>query len=168
MVPTFDLTDRKSERSLSIVKNDAPKRSSSAQSAAIASMLHTNHLRKITAGSLASSVITRIFRKIVRVPLTIACTTLDERQVFVLERVHQAPPTGNFWAIYGERLARLRRTTQPQFGPDEDNYLGALLNNAAQEHFRGHSLRQNFVDELRFARTSLRWESNISQIIQRI
>jgi fructosamine-3-kinase len=79
---------------------------------------------------------------ILRVPLTIACTTLDERQVLVLEWIHQTPPTGNFWATFGERLARLHRAspvtfsrsntvgprsvTQPQFGLDEDNYMGAL------------------------------------------
>ena len=104
MVPIFDLTDRKSERSLAIVKNDATQRSSSALPAAIASMLHTNYLRKITAGSLASSVITHIFRKIVRIPLTMACTMLDERQVHVPERVRQTRPLGTFGLFPGSGL----------------------------------------------------------------
>ena len=42
--------------------------------------LHTNYLRKITDGGSASSMITRIFRKIIRIPLTIACTSRDKRQ----------------------------------------------------------------------------------------
>ena len=104
MVPIFDLTDRKSERSLTIVKNDAAKRSPAARPAAIASMLHTNYLRKITADSLASSVITHIFRKIVRIPLTMACTTLDERQVHVLDLVHETRPLGTFGLFSGSGL----------------------------------------------------------------
>lgn len=79
---------------------------------------------------------------IIRIPLTIACTTLDERQLLVLEWVPQTRPTRNFWSVFGEQLARLHRAspatfsrsntvgphwdTQPQFGLADDNYIGSL------------------------------------------
>jgi hypothetical protein len=85
MVPTFDLTDRKSGRSLAIAKNDAAQNQQILQKSPLRRPLHTNYLRRITAGGSGSSMISHIFRKIIRIPLTIACTTLDERQVLILE-----------------------------------------------------------------------------------
>jgi protein-ribulosamine 3-kinase len=65
-------------------------------------------------------------QQVLRIPLTIACTTQDERQVLILEWIDQAPPTRDFWAVFGERLARLHKITRPQYGLDDDNYMGAL------------------------------------------
>ena len=89
---------------------------------------------------------------IFRVPLTIACTVVDERQVLVLEWIAQDAPTSRFWALFGEQLAVLHHFTPPSadpalvpardnhrslpdgsapavprlFGLDHDNYMGAL------------------------------------------
>ena len=83
MVPTSDLTDRKSGRSLAITKNDAAQYPAAPAKRPpgkpVRLPLHTNYLRKITAGSSGSSMISHIFRKIIRIPLTNACTSLDER-----------------------------------------------------------------------------------------
>ena len=75
---------------------------------------------------------------IFRVPLTLACTIVDERQVLVLEWIRQGSPTTRFWALFGEQLAALHRVTPqpnpaisaaitaPLFGLDHNNYMGAL------------------------------------------
>jgi protein-ribulosamine 3-kinase len=78
---------------------------------------------------------------VIRIPLTIACTTVDERQVLVLEWIGQGSPTTRFWTLFGEQLAALHRVTAPAnghlptspgksapllFGLDHPNYMGAL------------------------------------------
>lgn len=65
-------------------------------------------------------------QNIVRIPLTIACTVLDERQVLILEWIPQGTPDTRFWRLFGEQLAALHHITGPQFGLDHDNYMGAL------------------------------------------
>jgi protein-ribulosamine 3-kinase len=78
---------------------------------------------------------------IIRTPLTIACTTLDERQVLILEWIDHTPPVRDFWTTFGERLALLHRITQPRFGLDEDNYMGSL----SQENTPGDNWTDFFI-----------------------
>jgi protein-ribulosamine 3-kinase len=65
-------------------------------------------------------------QRIFRVPLTLACTIVDERQVLVLEWIHQGTPTTRFWALFGEQLAALHHVTALQPGLNHNNYMGAL------------------------------------------
>ena len=85
-------------------------------------------------------------QRVFRIPLTIGCTVLDERQVLVLEWIPQGAPDTRFWRLFGEQLAALHRVTPPvaspgiapffglnpaqptppTFGLDHDNYMGAL------------------------------------------
>lgn len=68
---------------------------------------------------------------IFRIPLTLACTTLDERQVLILEWITQGSPNARFWTGFGKQLASLHRVTSPHFGLDHDNYMGDLPTRAS-------------------------------------
>ncbi len=74
----------------------------------------------------ASGLALLSLQNIIRIPLTIACTTLDERQLLILEWIDPSPPSRDCWSIFGEQLARLHRLSQSQFGLAEDNYIGSL------------------------------------------
>lgn len=50
------------------------------------------------------------------------------QQVFlVMEYLEHGEPAENFWAAFGEGLARLHHNTQDHFGLDYDNYIGRLV-----------------------------------------
>lgn len=64
-------------------------------------------------------------QQLFRIPATVACSEVDDTQVLILEWIDQGPQTRRFWHSFGENLARLHRITQPLFGLDHDNYMGA-------------------------------------------
>lgn len=41
------------------------------------------------------------------------------------EDLHPGPHTDDYWVVFGRQLARLHRSTHPEFGFDHDNYLGS-------------------------------------------
>lgn len=44
----------------------------------------------------------------------------------LLEWVEQGRQGRDYWTVFGEQLARMHQHSQPQFGLDHDNYIGAL------------------------------------------
>jgi fructosamine-3-kinase len=62
-----------------------------------------------------------------RVPQVIQTGDCDNDQYLLLEWLEQGKPSGNFWENFGASLATLHRQTQPDFGWNEDNYIGSLL-----------------------------------------
>jgi protein-ribulosamine 3-kinase len=65
-------------------------------------------------------------QQLFRIPATVACAQVDDTQTLILEWIDQGPRTTRFWHSFGESLARLHQITQPLFGLDQDNYMGAL------------------------------------------
>ena len=65
-------------------------------------------------------------QKILRVPSVIVCNEIDNYQVLVLEWIEEGLRTERFWKKFGEQLAGLHHVTNPYFGFEEDNYMGAL------------------------------------------
>ena len=89
---------------------------------------------------------------IFRIPLTLACTTLDERQVLVLEWITQGSPNARFWTGFGEQLASLHRVTSPHFGLDHDNYMGALpQNNTPKTNWPDFFIHNRLEPQLKLA-----------------
>jgi protein-ribulosamine 3-kinase len=65
-------------------------------------------------------------QKILRIPPVIACNEIDNYQVLVLEWIEEGLRTDRSWKKFGEQLAALHHVTNPWFGFEEDNYMGAL------------------------------------------
>jgi len=65
-------------------------------------------------------------QKIIRVPSVIACDELDDYQILLLEWIESGLRTERFWEKFGEQLAALHYVTNPYFGFETDNYMGAL------------------------------------------
>jgi len=63
---------------------------------------------------------------IFRTPGVILCESTGNHQVLVLEWIEPGLKTGSFWQDFGQQLAALHRVSQPAFGWQEDNYMGAL------------------------------------------
>jgi len=65
-------------------------------------------------------------QKILRIPSVIVCDEIDNYQILVLEWVEEGLRTERTWKKFGEQLAALHHVTNPRFGFEEDNYMGAL------------------------------------------
>lgn len=65
-------------------------------------------------------------QNIILTPQIIACESVDEYQVLILEWIDQGEKTEKFWTIFGEQLAKLHYVSNNYFGSVEDNYMGAL------------------------------------------
>jgi protein-ribulosamine 3-kinase len=65
-------------------------------------------------------------RKIFRVPSVILYDEIDNYQFLVLEWIEDGLRTERFWKKFGEQLAALHQASNPYFGLEEDNYMGAL------------------------------------------
>jgi len=65
-------------------------------------------------------------QRIFCVPSVIIGNEIDDYQILLLEWIESGLRTERFWKKFGEHLARLHRITNPQFGFEEDNYMGAL------------------------------------------
>jgi fructosamine-3-kinase len=62
----------------------------------------------------------------IRVPATLLCTETEGTQVLLLEWIDEGIRTDDFWRRFGQQLALQHRVTQPEFGLDHNNYMGAL------------------------------------------
>lgn len=60
------------------------------------------------------------------IPTPIATGDLENNSYLLLEYKAAGKATGDFWEKFGEQLACLHRTTNPDFGFFEDNYIGSL------------------------------------------
>lgn len=65
-------------------------------------------------------------QNILRTPSVIVCDEIDNYQILVLEWVEEGLRTERTWKKFGEQLAALHHVTNPWFGFEEDNYMGAL------------------------------------------
>lgn len=63
---------------------------------------------------------------IVSAPSVVVCDELDNYQILLLEWIEAGLKTNEFWKRFGEQLAVLHRVSNPYFGFEEDNYMGAL------------------------------------------
>ncbi len=57
-------------------------------------------------------------QEIFRIPAVVACDSLADKQVLILEWIGQGPKTDAFWRLFGEQLARLHRVTGVHPGND--------------------------------------------------
>ena len=64
--------------------------------------------------------------KIVHVPSVILYDEIDNYQLLLLRWIEGGLTTDNFWKKFAEQLAALHHISNPYFGFEEDNYMGAL------------------------------------------
>ena len=65
-------------------------------------------------------------QKIILIPEVVACKTVDDIQLLLIEWIDSGLKDRIFWQSFGEQLARLHRISDAQFGFYEDNYIGTL------------------------------------------
>jgi len=60
------------------------------------------------------------------VPTPLINGHIDQTSFLVMEWVEKGKPAKNFWQQFGYGLANLHKHTQPNFGLNEDNYIGSI------------------------------------------
>jgi len=69
-----------------------------------------------------------------RIPSVKAILNFEKQDILVLEYISPRPPRGDFFQVFGARLAQLHQNRNSQFGWSEDNYIGSLdQSNQARE-----------------------------------
>ena len=71
-------------------------------------------------------------QNIIRVPSVINYFESDNQQILVLEWIEESRKTNDFWKTFGEQLAVLHQTTDHQFGLEENNYMGSVVQTNSQ------------------------------------
>lgn len=61
-----------------------------------------------------------------RIPRVIGQGEIENTSYLLMEHISSGQPDSNFWREFARNLARLHKTTQPEFGLDHDNYIGSL------------------------------------------
>lgn len=69
----------------------------------------------------------------IHVPRVITLGETPEHAYVIMEYIAAAPRKWNYWEHFGQSLAALHRHSQPAFGLDHDNFIGALPQ-SNQEH----------------------------------
>jgi protein-ribulosamine 3-kinase len=62
----------------------------------------------------------------IKVPKVLYYSETDIYSFLVLDFIQSLAPAGNFWQLFGQKLALLHQKTSPDFGLDHDNYIGSL------------------------------------------
>jgi fructosamine-3-kinase len=62
----------------------------------------------------------------IRVPKVILCFEEEEQQVLVLEWINEGERKEAFWENFGKSLAAMHKCCAPEFGFNEDNYMGSV------------------------------------------
>lgn len=65
-------------------------------------------------------------KRCINIPEVVYTDTADNFQFIVLEFVLSGHRKGDFWKLFGERLAALHHHSNPQFGLDHNNFIGSL------------------------------------------
>ncbi len=87
-----------------------------------------------------------------RLPAIVANTRPESHQALVLEWIDQGTPAPAFWTLFGEQLAQLHHVTRPEFGLDEDNYIGTLpQDNTPAAHWPEFFIRHRLEPQIRLA-----------------
>lgn len=60
------------------------------------------------------------------IPKVIATNQIKNTAYLLMEYIPSGVKAPNFWKAFGEKLARLHKTTNPTYGLDHDNYIGSL------------------------------------------
>jgi fructosamine-3-kinase len=66
-------------------------------------------------------------QNILKTPAVIHYDILNDKQVLLLEWITSGIKTDSFWEIFGKGLARLHSVPNSQFGWNEENYMGSVL-----------------------------------------
>ncbi len=61
-----------------------------------------------------------------KIPEPLGCVASEQNCYLIMECLEKDAPQTDTWKILGEGLAALHQCTQPQFGLEEDNYIGSL------------------------------------------
>lgn len=61
----------------------------------------------------------------IKVPEVLDCFAEGQMRFLVINFIPAEMPKADFWADFGEKLAKLHQNTQDQFGLEVDNYMGA-------------------------------------------
>lgn len=63
---------------------------------------------------------------VMKIPGVIASGEFENTSFLVLEFIHSASKTPNYWTDFAQKLAQLHKNTALFFGLDHDNYIGSL------------------------------------------
>ncbi len=96
----------------------------------------------------------------IRVPKVLGLGTHENQSFIIIEFLQASAPDYDFWSIFGHQLAELHRSSQSQYGLQEDNYVGSIrqvntLNDDWLDFFKTNRLEplikqardQNLLDE---------------------
>ena len=61
-----------------------------------------------------------------KIPQVIATATLENNSYLLMEFISTGEKSKFFWEEFAQNLAKLHKTSQPQFGLNHDNYIGSL------------------------------------------
>lgn len=63
----------------------------------------------------------------IKTPEVIKHGIINDFQFLVLEAIESSSATEKLWSLFGKQLAQLHQCTSTQFGLDENNYIGSLI-----------------------------------------
>lgn len=79
----------------------------------------------------------------IKTPEVIACTTINDQQILLLEWIESGQKTPAFFKRFGEQLARLHHHTSENFGWTDDNYMGSVpQQNSFQKNWNDFFIHQ--------------------------
>lgn len=79
----------------------------------------------------------------IRIPQVVGTGRREPHQFILMEFIEGKPRSGIYWDLLGQRLARLHRNSNENFGLDHDNYIGSL----PQSNTPGDSWIEFFISE---------------------
>jgi fructosamine-3-kinase len=91
---------------------------------------------------------------IFRVPAKIACESIEEHQILLLEWISEGARPEVFWRSFGEKLARLHLLSPAlhYFGLDHSNYMGALpQDNTPADNFVDFFIHRRLMPQVALA-----------------
>ncbi|UKN00424.1 fructosamine kinase family protein [Paracrocinitomix mangrovi] len=71
----------------------------------------------------------QLLSKAIKVPNVLRYDVFEDLQFIELEYLVEDSKTGEFWESFGMQLAALHKISNEQFGLDESNYIGSLVQN---------------------------------------
>ncbi len=82
----------------------------------------------------------------------IGIVEINNKKVFFLDFVEQAPRAKNFWGDFGTSLANLHKCTSSNFGFEEDNYIASYLQkNKTSNNWGTFYTKNRLIPAVKFA-----------------